>query len=113
VDLHEDVHGTTAIPKKVESAVVKAGGKGRMGTWAYSFGFANSAALAEFGKRIVEKKTKLGDFKTLMECFAKYTPGARWNGGYYTDLSAGTKRKNYVLIYHIRTPTSWAGATWT
>ena len=99
IDLSKEKGNWPAILKKVESAVVKAGGKGRMGTWAYSFGFANSAALAEFGKRIVEKKTKLGDFKTLMECFAKYTPGARWNGGYYTDLSTGTKRKNHVLIY--------------
>ena len=99
IDLSKEKGNWPAILKKVESAVVKAGGKGRMGTWAYSFGFANSAALAEFGKRIVEKKTKLGDFKTLMECFAQYTPGARWNGGYYTDLSTGTKRKNHVLIY--------------
>ena len=99
IDLSKEKGNWPAILKKVEGAVVKAGGKGRMGTWAYSFGFANSAALAEFGKRIVEKKTKLGDFKTLMECFAQYTPGARWNGGYYTDLSTGTKRKNHVLIY--------------
>ena len=99
IDLSKEKGNWPAILKKVEQAVVQAGGKGRMGTWAYSFGFANSAALAEYGKRIVEKKTKLGDFRALMECFAKYTPGARWNGGYYTDLGTGTKRKNHVLIY--------------
>jgi len=99
IDLSKEKGNWPAILKKVEGAVVKAGGKDRMGTWAYSYGYATSAALAEFGKRITEKKAKLGDFKVLMDCYAKFTPGAAWNGSYYTDMGTGVKKKNHVLVY--------------
>ena len=99
VDLSKEKGNWPAILKKVENTVIKAGGKGRMGTWAYSYGYATTAALAEFGKRIVEKKAKLGDFKVLMDCYAKYTPGAAWNGSYYVDMGTGVKKKNHVLVY--------------
>jgi hypothetical protein len=36
IDLTKEAGNWPAIVKKVEAAVVKAGGKGRMGTWAYS-----------------------------------------------------------------------------
>lgn len=38
IDLTKEAGNWPAIVKKVEAAVVKAGGKGRMGTWAYSYG---------------------------------------------------------------------------
>ena len=99
IDLKKEAGNWPIILKKVESAVVKAGGKGRMGTWAYSYGYTNSAALAEFGKRIVEKKAKLNSKKDLLDCYAYFTPGAKWNGGYYTDLGTGVTKKNMLLIY--------------
>jgi hypothetical protein len=99
IDLSKEKGNWPAILKKVEAAVIKAGGKGRMGTWAYSYGYATTAALGEFGKRIVEKKAKLSDFKALMACYAKYTPGAQWNGSYYVDMGTGVKKKNHVLVY--------------
>ena len=99
INLSKESGNWPAILKKVEKVVVDAGGKGRMGTWAYSYGYATSAALAEYGKRIVEKKAKLGDFKVLMDCYAKYTPGAAWNGSYYVDMGTGVKKKNHVLVY--------------
>jgi len=99
IDLQKEAGNWPAIDKKVEAAVIKAGGKGRMGTWAYSYGYTNSAALAEYGKRIVEGKAKLGNKKDLFACYAAYTPGAKWNGGNYTDLGTGVTKKNMVLVY--------------
>ena len=28
-----------------------------------------------------------------------YSPGAEWNGSYYTDANTGVKTENYVLIF--------------
>ena len=47
----------------------------------------------------MEKKAKLGDMKALMASYAKYTPGAAWNGSNYTDVGTGVKKKNYFLVY--------------
>ena len=99
IDLSKEQGNWPAILKKVEQAVVKAGGKARMGTWAYSYGYTTTAGLGEYGKRIVEKKAKIGDLKALMASYAKYTPGAAWNGSNYTDVGTGVKKKNYFLVY--------------
>ena len=88
-----------AILKTVEKAVIKAGGKGRMGTWAYSYGFTTTAGLGEFGKRIVEGKAKLSDRKALLASYGKYSPGAAWNGNSYYDSKTGVKMKGFYLIY--------------
>jgi len=99
IDLSKEQGNWPAILKKVEQAVIAAGGKARMGTWAYSYGYTTTAGLGEYGKRIVEKKAKLGDMKALMDSYAKYTPGAAWNGSNYTDVGTGVKKKNYFLVY--------------
>jgi len=99
IDLSKEQGNWPAILKKVEAAVVAAGGKTRMGTWAYSYGYTTTAGLGEYGKRIVEKKAKIGDLKALMASYAKYTPGAAWNGSNYTDVGTGVKKKNYFLVY--------------
>ena len=54
IDLSAEAGDFPAIMKKVEQAVIDAGGKGRMGTWSYSFGWSTVCALAEYGKRITE-----------------------------------------------------------
>ncbi|MCX7828200.1 MAG: DUF3798 domain-containing protein [Thermanaerothrix sp.] len=99
IDLSKEKGNWPAILKKVEAAVIKAGGKGRMGTWAYSYGWSTVCALAEYGKRIVEKKAKLGNLEDLWKCYDKYTPGAKWNGQFYRDVNTGVKMKNFVLVY--------------
>jgi len=99
IDLSKEQGNWPAILKKVEQAVIAAGGKARMGTWAYSYGYTTTAGLGEYGKRIVEKKAKLGDMKALMDSYAKYTPGAAWNGSNYTDVGTGVKKKNFFLVY--------------
>ena len=99
IDLSAEKGDWPAILKKVESAVVDAGGKERMGTWAYSYGYTTSAALAEFGKRIVEGTAKLDSLKDLVECYNKYTPGAKWNAGYYTDAGTGVRNRKFGLVH--------------
>ena len=94
-----------AILKKVEQAVIDHGGSGRMGTWAYSYGYTNSVALAEFGHKMVsagvDAKNFARNFKPqdLFDVYSNATPGAEWNGNYYTDIQTGVVKKNHVLLY--------------
>ncbi|MBQ7263385.1 MAG: DUF3798 domain-containing protein, partial [Synergistaceae bacterium] len=99
IDLSGEQGDWPAILKKVEDAVVAAGGGGRMGTWAYSFGYTNSAALAEFGKRVVEGSAKLDSLEDLIACYGAYTPGASWNANYYVDAGTGVRDEKMVLMY--------------
>ncbi|MDR3075988.1 MAG: hypothetical protein LBU26_01705, partial [Synergistaceae bacterium] len=39
------------------------------------------------------------DAKALLECFGKFSPGAKWNGSYFTDTVTGKPVRNYFLIY--------------
>ncbi len=99
VDLSAEKGEFPAILKKVEQAVIDKGGKGRMGTWAYSYGYTNSAGLVEFARRVLDGEARLDSFKDLISAYEKYTPGATWNGSYYVDLNTGIKKKNHVLLY--------------
>lgn len=99
IDLKKEAGNWPAILKKVEKAVIAAGGKGRMGTWAYSYGWSTTCALAEYGKRITEKKAKLYNLKDLWKCYDKYTPGAKWNGAPYFDMAKQRKLKKFTLVY--------------
>ena len=99
IDLKAESGNWPAILKKVEASVVKAGGKGRMGTWAYPLGWSTTCALAEHGKEVVEGKAKLGNIKDLQRAYAKYTPGAKWNASAYVDLKSGAKMRNFLLVY--------------
>ena len=99
IDLSKEAGNWPAIVKKVEAAVIKAEGKARMGTWAYSYGWSTTCALAEYGKRIVEGKAKLYNLKDLWKCYDKFTPGAAWNGAQYFDVAKGVKNKKFTLVY--------------
>ena len=99
IDLSKEKGDWGAIMKKVEEAIVSSGGAGRMGTWAYSYGYTNSAALAEFGKRIVEGKANVDSMKDLIACYNEFTPGAGWNASYYTDAGTGVRNRKMVMVY--------------
>ena len=99
IDLSEQKGDWPAILKKVEAAVDEKGGARRMGTWAYSYSFTNTAGLVEYAKRIIEGQATLGKFSDLVSAYEKFTPGAKWNGANYVDLSTGVKKKNHFLVY--------------
>ena len=99
IDLKEEAGDWSKILKKVEATVIEKGGSGRMGTWAYSFPYTTTEALAEFGKRVVEGKAKIDSFDDLMACFKQFTPGAEWNGSYLKDINTNEEWKNYILVY--------------
>jgi len=99
LDLSKEAGDFPAILKKVEQAVIAKGGAGRFGTWAFSFGFTTTAGLGEFAKRVIEGTAKKDSMQDLFAALEKYTPGAKWNGSYYTDIATGVRAKNQILIY--------------
>jgi hypothetical protein len=99
IDLKNEAGDWPAILKKVEEAVVAEGGSGRMGTWAFSYGWSTTCALAEYGKNIVEGNATLGNLDDLWTAYGKFTPGANWNGSVYTDPNSGASMENLVLVY--------------
>jgi hypothetical protein len=99
IDLSAEAGNFPAILKKVEQAVLAKGGKGRFGTWAFSYGFTVSAGLGEFAIRVIEGKAKKDSLQDLFSAYAKYTPGAKWNGAYYVDIGTGVRARNQILVY--------------
>jgi hypothetical protein len=99
IDLSAEAGDFPAILKKVEDAVVAKGGSGKFGTWAFSYGFTASAGLGEFAKRILDGKAKLDSTADLYAALGEFTPGAKWNGGFYIDAATGVRAKNQLLIY--------------
>jgi hypothetical protein len=99
VDLTAEAGNFPAIMKKIEQAIVAKGGKGKFGTWAFSYGVTVSAGLGEFAIRVIEGKAKKDSLKDVFSAYAKYTPGAKWNGAYYVDSGTGVRAKNQILVY--------------
>ena len=99
LDLSAEKGNFPTIMKKIEASIVAKGASGRLGTWAYSSGFSFVEGMGELGKRVVEGKAKLTNAKDIFDALGKYTPGAKWNGAFYTDMSTGTKTKNLMLAY--------------
>ena len=99
IDLSAEAGNFEAILAKVEAAVVKAGGAGKFGTWAYSYGYTVSAGLAQHAKNVIEGKSKLNNIDDLSSAFAKFSPGANWNGAGYVDATTGVKLGNVFLVY--------------
>lgn len=99
VEVQDGLGDWQGVLKKIEAAVAAAGGSGRMGTWVYSVGFIQTAGMAEFGRLIAEGRVKITDTKALLECYGKFSPGARWNGAYFMDAITAKPVRNYFLIY--------------
>jgi len=95
-----DVKGDwPAIMQKIGAAVASKGANGRLGTTPYSAGFVFTAGMGELGKRVVEGKAKLSNTKDIYDALGKYTPGAKWSGNYYTDMSTGVTNKRELLVF--------------
>ncbi len=84
---------------EVEEAVVDAGGAGRFGTWTSSYGYTNSAALAEHARNVILGKSKLTDLNAIREAYQIYTPETEWNGAKYTNAQTGEAFDNIFLVY--------------
>lgn len=106
VELKDVAGDWPAILARVEEAVIEAGGSGRMGTWAYSYGFSLTAALGEFAKGVIEGdivRDEDGNFDPadMFACFEVYTPGAEWKGALLVDMTQDepTEVTNHLLVY--------------
>jgi len=99
IDLSAEAGNFSAILAKVESAVKDKGGSGKFGTWAFSYGFTASAGLGEFAKRILDGTSRADSAADLYSALGEFTPGAKWNGGYYIDAATGIRARNQILIY--------------
>lgn len=98
VDLSKEKGNFPAIMKKLEEVIVAKGGAGRLGTWAYSFGYSATAGLTEHAIRCIKGESKVLNINDIFSAFAKFTPGAKWGGAWYTDASTGQRVKNFLLL---------------
>ena len=99
LDLTEEAGDFQKILAKVEKAVVDAGGAGRFGTWAYSYGYTVSAGLAEHARNVILGQSELCDIDAISAAYGVFSPGAEWNGSNYTNVDTGVKADNTFLIY--------------
>ena len=98
IDLKAEQGDFQAIMKKIETAVVAKGGKGRLGTWSYSFPYSGTVGLTQHAINVIEGKSKMTDLRDIFKAFGKYTPGSKWGGSYYVDASTGVRLNNFVLL---------------
>lgn len=98
VDLKKEAGDWPAINKKVEEAVVKAGGKGRMGAWAFSFGYTSTIACVDRVVDIMANGGKIDDITAMKAALEKRTPGAKWMINNYVDRASGETKANHALI---------------
>jgi hypothetical protein len=94
-----DMSNYEYLLKSVEDAIVAKGGEGRFGTWAYSYTYTLVAGLTEHAMNVIEGKSDLLEIDDISDALSVYSPGAEWNGSYYTDANTGVKTENYMLIY--------------
>jgi hypothetical protein len=99
IDLKDAAGNWPEILKRVDAAVVEKGGAGRMGTWAFSFGYTSIQALVEYGKQIVEGTMERESLEDLITCYEMYTPDAAWNGSLYVDRVTGEEKVNHAMVY--------------
>ena len=99
LDLTEEAGDFEAILAKVEDAVVEAGGAGRFGTWAYSYGYTTSAGLAQHAMNVIDGVSDLTDMDDIAKAYEVFSPGAEWNGSGYTNATTGVKSDNIFLVY--------------
>ena len=87
-----------AILKKVEDAVVDAGGAGRFGTWACSWGYTLSYGLGQYAYNILSGNAELQNADDIAAAFAEVS-GVDWAGSGYVDATTGVKSDSIVLLY--------------
>ena len=86
------------ILEKVEKAVVAAGGSGRMGTWAYSYGFSTVEGLTNLAVKAIQNNQTEFTLEDVLAAIDAYTPGSKWNGSIMKDNS-GVEVSNAFFVY--------------
>ena len=99
IDLTEEAGDFAKILAKVEANVNEAGGAGRFGTWAYSYGYTQSAGLAQHAMNVLNGESELLDMDDIAKAYEVFCPGASWNGSRYTNAETGVKAENVYLVY--------------
>ena len=99
IDLTAEAGDFEKILTKVENAVNQKGGAGRFGTWAYSYGYTQSAGLAQHALNVVKGESELKDIDDIAKAYQVFTPKAAWNGSNYTNVDTGVKLGNVFLVY--------------
>lgn len=99
IDLKDEAGDFEKILAKVEKTVAEKGGAGRFGTWAYSYGYTQSAGMAEHVMNVLKGESELADIKDISKAYQAYTPKAQWNGSNYTNAETGVKADNVFLVY--------------
>ena len=87
-----------AITKKVEDALIAAGGSGRFGTWTCSWGYTLSSGLGQYAWDILEGNAKLQDADDVSAAF-KSASGKGWGGSNYVNSTTGEKMDSIILMY--------------
>ena len=99
IDLTNEAGDFDKILKKVESSINEKNGSGRFGTWAYSYGYTQSAGLAQHAMNVIKGVSELRDIDDIAKAYNVFTPGAEWNGSNYTNADTGVKLQNVFLVY--------------
>lgn len=115
IDLTEENGDFTKILAKVESSINEKGGAGKFGTWAFSYGYCQSAGLAQHAMNVIDGKSELCDMDDLAAAYQDFTGDAQWNGSNYTNAETGVKADNTFLVYQdtyiMGDPGHFVGAT--
>jgi len=98
VDLSDAAGDFEKILETVEASVVEKGGAGRFGTWAFSYGYASSFALAEHAVNVIHGDSELTELDDISDAFGEVS-GVDWSGANYTDATTGVKTENLYLVY--------------
>ena len=86
-----------AITKKVEDAMVAAGGSGRFGTWTVSWGYTLSSGLGEYAYALLSGNAELQNADDIAAGF-KTASGKDWAGSDYKTID-GVKLDSVKLMY--------------
>lgn len=99
IDLTAEAGDFEKILAKVESTINERGRSDHFGTWAYSYGFTQSAGLAQHAYNVLTGESELADIDDIAKAYQEYTPDAEWNGSNYTNVETGVKSDNVFLVY--------------
>lgn len=98
VDLSAEAGDWAAINKKVEEAVVAAGGGEKMGSWAYSLGYTTTLGAIDLVKSVVEGNAEINNLDDVKAALEANSEAGIWNATNFVDRTSGEAVANHVLV---------------